>query len=206
MCKASLPPGGRCRNPGSSLRGNKGPCACGQAGQAQTSAPWAGRAGLRLGSLCCAELLSRGWALGHQQELPDNELPHYLADCHCPQPPSAASPLPWHVPTPCFLESAPCILRLHPAPGAGWGRVGMGSGRWGAVFCAQAEAVHIVQTLECSAHFRQVAADPRTQLKRHPAACQPGPQASLPFPTRAAVLPSIKIRAENPCVPAPLQL
>ena len=128
MCKASLPPGGRCRNPGSLLRGDKGPWACGQAGQAQTSAPWAGRAGLWLGSLCCAELLSRGWALGHQQELPDNELPHYLADCHCPQPPSAASPVPWHVPIPCCLEPAPCILRLHPAPGAGWGRVGTG---WG---------------------------------------------------------------------------
>lgn len=132
MCKASLPPGGRCRNPGSSLRGDKGPCACGQAGQAQTSAPWAGRAGLWLGSLCCAESLSRGWALGHQQELPDNELPHYLADCHCPQPPSAASPLPWHVPIRASLSLLPayctCIL-LRGRGGAGWVRGRGGGGR-----------------------------------------------------------------------------
>ena len=49
---------------------------------------WIGRADPDLSSLgkvswtsaglCCVELLSRGWALGHQQELPDNELPHYL--------------------------------------------------------------------------------------------------------------------------------
>ena len=49
---------------------------------------WIGRADPDLSSLgrvswiaaglCCVELLSHGWALGHQQELPDNELPHYL--------------------------------------------------------------------------------------------------------------------------------
>lgn len=79
--ESCLSPGGRFGDPGLSQRGTKGPFASDrqQQGPDLTS-------------------LGRGWALGHQQKRPDNELPHYLADCHSPQPPSAISPVTWHVP------------------------------------------------------------------------------------------------------------
>ena len=116
--------------------------------------------------------LDGSWALHHQQKWPDNELPHYLADCHSPQPPSATSPVTWHVPIPGCLEPAPSILCLHPAPVGG-----RGPG------CA-----HPQEVLELSVCPRQVTAIPAHNLKGTWGA-SPVSVPPFLFPTRAATLP-----------------